>query len=64
MVSGIIVQIVQNQGNLSKKRRKRDYAKLTDEEASLIENLVREEFGIEPRPPAVEPDAPSPSAPR
>ncbi|MGY3592004.1 hypothetical protein ACVIGB_000035 [Bradyrhizobium sp. USDA 4341] len=54
MVSDIIVQIVQNSGNLSKKRRKREYAKLTDEETSLIENLVREEFGIEPPAPAVE----------
>jgi Fic/DOC family len=63
MVSAIIVQIVQNDGNLSKKRRKRDYAKLTDDEASLIENLVREEFGIEPRLPAADFEMP-PSEPR
>lgn len=61
-VSGMIVQIIQNNGSLSKKRRKRDYAELSDEEASAIETMVREEFGLQ-APAASEPEE-APSEPR
>lgn len=55
-VSDIIVQIIQNSGNLSRKRRKRDYAELNDEESLAIETVVREEFGIQPPASEVESD--------
>jgi hypothetical protein len=40
----LVMFIRQNNGTLSKRRREGEFEKLSDEEASLIEGIVNDEF--------------------
>ena len=51
LAEDFIMFIRQNEGSLSNKRRQREFEKLTDEEVSALEEIVRDAFdGFESRP--------------
>jgi hypothetical protein len=47
MVSKLIMTIVQNDGRLSKKRRAKEFAMLTDDEVATVEAIVGDAFQID-----------------
>ena len=47
MLSLLVIQTINNGGNIPKKRRKSEYKFLTDDDAERIEAVVRDAFGIE-----------------
>lgn len=52
MAENLILFIRQNHGRLGRRRRENEFAKLTDEEVSLLERIVQEAFeGFEPHRP-------------
>lgn len=54
----LVLQVVNNAGKIPKKRRKREYEKLSDEQVERIEGVICEAFHIEA--PVPEPDEPAP----
>lgn len=44
LAQNLVMFVRQNRGKLSKKRRQNEFKKLTDEEAALLESIVRDEF--------------------
>jgi hypothetical protein len=44
MISNLIIMITQNNGRLSKKRRAKEFAAMTDDEVAAVEEMIRDAF--------------------